>query len=145
MKFRRLLLVFTIGVSLLLLSSTCEAQWRVFNQTSQKPFRLTGHGWGAGYHWKTPGHDSSYYMPYSHHNTFRASDWHYGISASQFQGPQYLAPNHSVLIVSQPLNPAEAHQPGQRSDGSAKRESVDSIFKDIETEKDADAEERETD
>jgi hypothetical protein len=139
MMFRCVILVFTIGVSVNLLSSTCEAQWRVFNQTIQKPGRLTGHGWGAGYHWKSPGHDSSYYNPYSHHNSFRASDWQYGIPGSPPQGTHYLAPTHSVLIVSQPLKAVDADQAEQLSDSTVKRETPSSEQEDIEREGGAEA------
>lgn len=48
-----------------LVSATAEAQWVRTKRPIERVDRFLGIGWGAGYHWRTPGPDSSYYSPYS--------------------------------------------------------------------------------
>ena len=83
------------------LTETANGQWKPWSQPTQKPLRLLGQGWSAGYHWRNPGHDSRYYNPYSPHNSYLIS----GQSTSQGsiyqypldQGPydQNVKPNRS--------------------------------------------------
>lgn len=75
MNFRAGMLLLVVA-SLKLLGSvgTVDAQWKPLSQPSQKFFRLAGHGFSAGYHWRTPGHQSDYYHPYSFQNTHRIGD-----------------------------------------------------------------------
>lgn len=76
----------------------CAGQWRAWNQPVQKPLRFLGGGWSGGYHWRNPGYDSSYYHPYSAHNSLRISDqwqanygpWHLDDGGHYLQNPSTL-------------------------------------------------------
>jgi len=61
--------IVAVLLSTTLLASGSSAQWRGVGQIGQRGLRVAGHGYSAGYHWKNPGHDSSYYTPYSAHNS----------------------------------------------------------------------------
>lgn len=107
MKLRCVLLILAIGIpAVQCCSSTCVAQWRVFNQPTQKPLRLLGHGWSAGYHWRNPGHDSSYYNPYSHHNSARMSDWNSGVVSSGYSTGSSIDHIHTEPTPVSPNIPA---------------------------------------
>ena len=68
----------------------CQAQ-RTFNR--HRPLRWLGQGFSDGYHRHNPGHDTSYYNPYSAHNSSLVS-----------QSPEYLA------VIAQQAN----QQPARR-------------------------------
>ena len=59
------------------LALPCQAQ-NTFKR--RRPLRVIGQGFSDGYHKYNPGHDTSYYNPYSEHN-----------SALVSQSPEYLA------------------------------------------------------
>ena len=59
------------------LALPCQAQ-NTFKR--RRPLRVLGQGFSDGYHKYNPGHDTSYYNPYSEHN-----------SALVSQSPEYLA------------------------------------------------------
>jgi hypothetical protein len=74
-KLKNILLCTICSVGIYCLTEVnCSAQRAIWSQPGQKPARWLGSGWSAGYHWRNPGHDSSYYNPYSPHNSLRISD-----------------------------------------------------------------------
>lgn len=74
MKLKTSLLFAVTGLLLFTcLENGAHAQWRGVRQPGQKVLRLLGAGFGPGYHWQNPGHDSSYYNPYSANNSLLIS------------------------------------------------------------------------
>ena len=87
MKLRPFIVLLFSGTVLLTLlgSSPVCAQWRGVRSPAQMVLRNLGHGFGPGYHWRTPGPNSDYYNPYSAHNSMLISQ----------MGPQ---PQHSRYL-----------------------------------------------
>jgi hypothetical protein len=82
-----------------------------------------GHGWSAGYHHRNPGHDSSYYNPYSHHNSSLRTQW----SASSLNSFGFSHSLQTPMINDQVIDP---NTPTFEADSSPRtpneRESQDS-------------------
>ncbi len=64
----RLTVLLTLVVATFASTSDLQAQRRA---PFRNMMRSLGHGWSSGYHWKTPGHDSSYYSPWSDANVWQ--------------------------------------------------------------------------
>jgi hypothetical protein len=94
-KLRRVFLSAVCGVWVFChFESDCGAQWQANEKRGQKPLRLLGSGWSAGYHRRNPGHDSSYYSPYSQRNTVRVSNgWYDGFEHTYRHSGQHPVPN----------------------------------------------------
>lgn len=58
-----------ISAFAMLVPAAAEAQWARTGRPVQRFDRWLGIGQGAGYHWRNPGPDSSYYNPYSSLNS----------------------------------------------------------------------------
>ncbi len=70
MSFRPALYMLLSAVLLTtVMTSVSSAQWNGSRQTSLRPLRFLGQGWGAGYHHCNPGPNVDYYNPYSAHNS----------------------------------------------------------------------------
>ncbi len=116
MKLGRLVFAISLGAALSFATTyECTAQWKPLSQPGQKVIRGLGHGWSAGYHWRTPGHDSSYYNPYSHHNSSRITQdygnrWN-GYPVFHPSGVPYGYPSLPVP----PIPYGGAQQPPQQS------------------------------
>lgn len=129
---------FVAVVALLLttvFSSESSAQWRGRGQLSQRGMRIIGHGFSAGYHWRNPGHDSSYYCPYSEHNSrlisqeygystgnpYSRNAWQQpGIPVSQY-APSTPVDAESISNGEQappPVAPGDSQSNGQESESS---------------------------
>lgn len=87
--------------------------------------RSVGHGWGSGYHDANPGHDSSYYSPWSEQNTWQGE----GQIINQNQTPTIqlqttpnqttpaTEPNSASYLLNQPstIQKQIIHNPHYRS------------------------------
>ena len=120
--------VFCLLVSALLLttvfSSESSAQrLRSGLQGQRRPLRILGHGWSAGYHWRTPGPNSDYYNPYSAHNSMLKSSGTDGDFFPYGGRPRYSPtgePNYETLHG----DPVEGFEPAAPSDPAAEGEAT---------------------
>ena len=73
MNYRLVFSAFILSAIGALLPTNCEAQRRCNNfrdpDLNAPLYRNLGHRWGSGYHVCNPGHDTTYYSPWSAHNT----------------------------------------------------------------------------
>ncbi len=96
MKLRPFIVLLLSGTVLLTLlgSSPVSAQWRGIRSPAQMVLRNLGHGFGPGYHSRTPGPNSDYYNPYSAHNSMLISQM-----GPQPQTSRYLEGNRPHWAV----------------------------------------------
>ena len=67
MNVRSAVLYLAVAVTFASLCGESHAQRRA--GPVRGPMRYLGIGWSGGNHWRTPGHDTSYFTPYSPHNS----------------------------------------------------------------------------
>ncbi len=106
--------IVAVLLSTTLLASDSSAQWRGARQIGQRGLRVMGHGYSAGYHWKNPGHDSSYYNPYSAHNSNLVTQpWRNQGHLYEGFDPSYGIPHFEYV----PASPHEVHDIAPVSNG----------------------------
>lgn len=107
MLFRSL---FAIMIAMIAFSSVSQAQYRDHSRRRpllQRTNRILGVWQGNGRHWRTPGHDSSYYNPWSAHNSALVSQ---GYEPNTYQGQgQFYVPAPSTQFGTDPF-----YQPQQQ-------------------------------
>ncbi len=87
MSFRPALYMLLSAVLLTtVMTSVSSAQWLGSRQTSLRPLRFLGQGWGSGYHHRNPGPNVDYYNPYNAHNSSLVSQG--GMMAGSYGGYQ---------------------------------------------------------
>ena len=82
--------------------SNAQYRFERYQPLLQRSNRILGAWHGHGRHWRTPGHDSSYYNPWSAHNSALVTQG-YPIDANV--GPQYYHPAPVQAFPNQPIAP----------------------------------------
>ena len=74
MRFSKTICLAAAGLLSVVFADQCQAQLGRGHQPIQRPGRFLGLGYGIGYHHCNPGPDTSYYNPWSRHNSMLISN-----------------------------------------------------------------------
>lgn len=96
--------IFAVVLFTVAFPAVSHAQYRYerYQPLLQRTNRVLGAWHGNGRHWRTPGHDSSYYNPWSAHNSALISQ---GYPVESNGGAQYYHPAPVQAFPHQPITP----------------------------------------